>query len=390
MTKSIWKSASGYIYSIGNVNSYYFSTQPDANVVGATASLLLQCDEAQETNASKWDKEFLPMVAATNSTIVYYGTEWSDKTLLAREAENAINAQKADGIRRLFKIDTELVFREVPAYKKFVMKQVVKMGRNHPIIKTQYYNERIGSEGGLFPPERIAAMRGDHLAQVEESGSIYAFMIDVGGAEEGEEIDELEKTKKRDSTALTIVEVDLSTLEDELIKKPTYKVVYRQLWTGVQHSQLFVNIGALIDQWKPQKVVVDATGLGQGLSSFLLAKYPALVIPFLFTRKSKSDLGWGIIAMIETGRFKDHKDDTSQKREFITQLEHVKYKVTNDKKIAWSVPDGTRDIKTGELVYDDWVMSAAMAWVLDSELWTISESVIVEVDDIFEEMSEVY
>jgi hypothetical protein len=56
--------------------------------------------------------------------------------------------------------------------------------------------------------------------------------------------------------------------------------------------------------WKLSALVVDATGIGAGLTSFLadqLGRGPWRVVvePFVFTGKSKSDLSWTLVAMIE-------------------------------------------------------------------------------------------
>jgi hypothetical protein len=37
--------------------------------------------------------------------------------------------------------------------------------------------------------------------------------------------------------------------------------------------------------------------------------------------------------------------------------------------LRWSVPDATRDPKTGELVHDDLALSAALCAVLDEQDW---------------------
>ena len=84
--------------------------------------------------------------------------------------------------------------------------------------------------------------------------------------------------KKRDSTALTIVEVDLTSLADELIQAPTYRVVSRHEWVGVKHTTLYGRIKALADHWQARYLVVDATGVGAGLASFLDKALPGQVI----------------------------------------------------------------------------------------------------------------
>ena len=52
----------------------FLSAHEQSNVVGATADLLLEVDEAQDVDEEKFAKEFLPMAAAQNATIVLYGT----------------------------------------------------------------------------------------------------------------------------------------------------------------------------------------------------------------------------------------------------------------------------------------------------------------------------
>jgi hypothetical protein len=55
-------------------STMFFSADPDSNVVGATASLLLEIDEAQDVTHEKFDRDFRPMAATTNATTVMYGT----------------------------------------------------------------------------------------------------------------------------------------------------------------------------------------------------------------------------------------------------------------------------------------------------------------------------
>ncbi|HUT20298.1 MAG TPA: hypothetical protein VM366_14170, partial [Anaerolineae bacterium] len=58
----------GYIVEVGNARAFFFSADPHSSVVGGTASILLECDEAQDVQETKWDKDFEPMTASTNAT----------------------------------------------------------------------------------------------------------------------------------------------------------------------------------------------------------------------------------------------------------------------------------------------------------------------------------
>ena len=50
----------------------FFSASPESNVVGATADLLLEIDEAQDVSPEKFDRDFRPMAATCNATTILY------------------------------------------------------------------------------------------------------------------------------------------------------------------------------------------------------------------------------------------------------------------------------------------------------------------------------
>lgn len=415
LTRERWKKESGYIYRVGSARIFFLSGAPTANVVGATASTLLECDEAQDVLTSKWDKEFAPMAASTNATRVFWGTMWTSHTLLARELRLARLAEKQDGIRRAFVLCADDVANEVPAYGKFVADQITKLGRSHPLVKTQFFSEEIDAQCGMFPPERRILMQGENSYQLSAiSGQLYAMLLDVAGEDEGKVNGSQElQHAGRDSTALTVVQVDLSTLSDALIGKPTYRVVNRYLWTGEKHSMLYGQIKALAESWQARYIVVDATGIGAGLASFLDSAFPGQVIPFVFSAKSKSDLGWDFISVIETGRYKEPKIASSESRivsgiesenvsdfsrliilssRFWKQVEFCQSTVLDGpgKVMQWGVPDGVRDPESGEILHDDLVISAALCAVLDKQPWGMGESYIVSQNDPLQGMKQAF
>lgn len=300
-------------------------------------------------------------------------------------------------------MDADGVAAEVPAYGQFVADQVARLGRNHPFVRTQYYSEEIDAEGALFDARRLALMRGEHPAtETPLAGRAYAFLLDVAGEDESAaDGSEIILNRGRDSTALTIVEIDLASLADELINAPTYRVVNRVEWVGNKHTQLYGLIKALVQHWDPRYLVIDATGVGAGLASFLEKAYPHKVIPFVFSQKSKSDLGWNYLAVIETGRYKEYKLSDKRagfgrlanlQRVFFQQAEACQQQVLEGpaKMLRWGVPDGTRDQRTGELVHDDLLISAAMCSLLDEQEWGLAISEVIGSADPLEGMKEVY
>lgn len=396
----LWVKESGYIYRIGTARIFFLSGAPAAHVVGATASTLLACDEAQDVPIAKWDKEIAPMAASTNATRVFWGTAWTSQTLLAREKRACLKAQAQDGVRRVFEITADDVRSEVPAYGAFVDAQIAMLGRNHPFVKTQFFSEEIDGQSGMFPPERISLMKGEHSSRSEPvEGALYAFLLDVAGEDENargldvdtETVTDLQNPG-RDATALTIVEVDLAPMADDLIRAPRYLVIGRRLWVGARHAVLYSRLKALIERWQPRRIVVDATGVGAGLASFLEKAFPQRVLPFLFTAKSKSTLGWDFLSVIETGRYKEHRNPTQEQSLFWRQIAACQMEILGgaEHRMRWGVPDGRRCPQSGEVLHDDLVISASMVALLDEQKWGTAESTIIQGRDPLADLKPVF
>src|SRR3972149_3258463 len=169
---------SGYIVEVGEARAMFFSAEPRASTVGATADLLLEGDEAQDIKASKGDKDFEPMKASTNATSVLWGTAWTTNTLLYQAKQAALRQQAKDGVRRYFEYPADVVAQYVPAYAAPVADRRERLGARHPLIVTQYDLKEIDHEGGLFPDARQALMRGTHeRRRAPEPGKQYALLV---------------------------------------------------------------------------------------------------------------------------------------------------------------------------------------------------------------------
>lgn len=405
IVRPLWCKEQSYIYRVGEARLFFLSGSPTANVVGATASTLLECDEAQDVDIEKWDKEIAPMAASANATRVFWGTAWTSNTLLAREKRLALQAQEQDGVRRVFQLTANDVSMEVPSYGKFVAAEVARHGRSNPYIRTQYFSEEIDGASGMFPEERLALMQGAHPpAAAPRPGGIYAFSIDVGGEDFSSAGSGGTADAQHDSTAITVFEVDFSGIDDELQLGPRFKTVYRKQWAGLSHVSVFRQAAALAQLWNPQRIIVDATGVGEGLASLLLKTYGTVVVPFKFTQASKSDLGWKFIAMVESGRFQEYQpppptqnaesdrqqgDLAAMQNLFYEQCRRAAFEVLPGpgKTCRWGVPDAARSEITGAPLHDDLLLSAALAAELLSEAWGRAESAIIPSYDPIQEMN---
>lgn len=357
----------GYIVEVGQASARFLSAAESANPRGQTASLLLVANEAQDIDPAIWDARFDPMAASTNATTVFLGTVWDRNGLLHRQMAHLAEMEARDGVQRVYKAPWGVVSEELPAYGERVRARIEQFGPQHPFIRTEYELEVLDGEGGLFPPQRLAQLQGDHpRIHRAEPGQRYAGLLDVAGEEEaGRGPNSFDNASRRDSTALTVVEVDARGRE-----LPAYRVVDRMAWTGVRHTALHAQLLDLVQNvWGMSALVVDATGVGAGLASFLgdaLSRGPRRVIvePFVFSGASKSELGWDFVGLIDGGRLKEYADDGEElTRIYRHQLAACTYEVLPGpgRLLRWSVPANRG--------HDDLLISAALTARLDKIDW---------------------
>jgi hypothetical protein len=381
ITRGRWKKSSDFMRMIGQARVTFFSGDGQANVVGATASLLLIVNEAQDISPSKYDRDISPMAASTNATRVIVGTAWTNTTLLARELRVCQRLEAADGIRRVFVSTADEVRKFNADYGTFVDQEVARLGRNHPFIKSQYFCEEIDTQVGLFNATRRLLMQGDedgHASPVP--GEDYAFLLDVAGQDMnrmGADGDQVLANPGRDSVALTIATLDLSSLET--LQAPTYRFVNRQQWTGENHLVIFGKLKNLVETWNPLNIVMDASGVGEGLWAMLDKAFPGRVLPVKYSQQTKSEIGWRYLAIIETGRVKDCCPSDRVR----AQYDACQYEVMPgpSKQLKWCVPEGARSAD-GELIHDDALMADSLIAILDKLDWSVgTEPVVVTPTD---------
>ncbi len=172
---------------------------------------------------------------------------------------------------------------------------------------------------------------------------------------------------ERDSTNLKIVEIDTRTVA--LLGKPSYLTAFRKEWKGESHVKVFGALRALVETWRPRKIVIDASGVGEGLWSLLDNAFGGdTVIPVKFTAQLKSQLGYGFIGIVESGRYREYQPFPETLR---IQLDNCRSEIMPgpSKTMRWGVPDGTRDPGSGEMVHDDDLTTAALCCILDRLEW---------------------
>jgi hypothetical protein len=347
----IWTSELGYIIRLGNARSIFLSADESANVVGNTAHLLLEIDEAQDVSKEKYSKEFKPMGATTNVTTVHYGTTWDDATLLEEVKQTNLELERKDGVRRHFRYDWHEVARYNPDYRVYVEAERERLGEKHPLFLTQYCLLPIHGGGGFLSRQQRAQLQGEHPRRHQpEAGRIYVAGIDFAGEAEAEDPN---ARPRQDSTVVTIGELDFSVC-DQLQKQPRLKLVEHYRWTGVKHTDLYAQLVDILKTvWRCRKVVVDATGIGQPVFSFLREALGTRVSGFTFTVQSKSELGFNLLATINSGRLKMYAaDGSAENQEFWVEMERARSQYRPNQTMNFYVDPGQG--------HDDFLMSLAL------------------------------
>jgi len=332
----------------------FFSADPESNVVGATADLLLEIDEAQDVSPDKFDKDFRPMASTTNATTVLYGTAWSDDTLLARQRATNLEIEARTRQRRHFEYDWRACAEANPHYRQFVAAEIERLGEEHLAIQTQYFLRSISGAGSFFNDLQRALLDGNHAWESgpdPEASGCYVAGLDVGG-EERADPDDPEKTNlKRDSTVLTIGHVQYNELQ-----LPAVEIVHQVWWTGRSYPEQYAAILTLCALWDIRRLVIDNTGQGAGLASLLIEKLgPERVEAYTFTRPSKSRLGYQLLALVNSGRLKLYRPQGAPpeiSNECRAQIRKARYSLPAPETINFYV--------TPDEGHDDFLISLAL------------------------------
>ena len=314
----------GRTFRFHRARQLFLSAHSSSNVVGNTADTLLEVDESQDVSPDKFNRDFMPMGASSNVTTVHYGTAWDDQSLLEQAKQSNLELQRSDGIRRHFEFDWQAVAKFNPHYKRYVEAERLRLGSDHPLFLSQYCLTPVSNDGRFLDNTRLALLQGNHCRlRVPLAQRTYVAGIDLAGESDGPANGGLRANEPlRDSTVVTIGE--LCSLDDGSgFVLPSLRVVEHYWWTGRPHTEIFSSLVHILkENWGCRRVIVDATGIGAGVAAFLRKRLGSSIVkPFTFTARSKSKLGFDLLASVNSGRLQIYKPDGSpESQEFWSQI----------------------------------------------------------------------
>ena len=220
----------GNCVRLGRARQLFLSAEPSSNIVGHTADLLLEIDEAQDVDIDKFDKELRPMAASTGATTVFYGTAWDDANLLERAKQAHLEAERRDGVRRHFEYDWQVVAARNPAYERFVVGERERLGADHPLFLTP-----VLPAARCPAPDACSARRSSRCCTARTrasmrrvAGETYVAGLDVAG-----EAVEAGGEAGHDATVLTIG-ARAGAGRGGRWRRAAIEVVRHYAWTGAR------------------------------------------------------------------------------------------------------------------------------------------------------------
>lgn len=326
LTMGRWRCQEGFLYSLGKARLMMLSSDKHASVVGATASIALDMDEAHHTDRDKFEEEFQPMRARTNAPCILWGVAAAGQDLL--ESYRRTNEEQGHPELNL-RYPAAMWCEENPQYAAHYEERVRTLGRDHPVIQTQYdLNPVEALDAYLSPRQRESILSGTHERQdAPIAGRQYCAVIDIGGDDELERDDQTVRmdNPSQDSTALIIGEVDWTR---RVYDWPEFRIVNIFWWTGMNLTEQQETITAILRRWWPEGCVIDGRGLGLQLARSVKSVLPQTEVYEASTTSVTHDL-FDFLARVNNGTVKMYRtsEDRAEDREFISQLTHTRREV---------------------------------------------------------------
>lgn len=307
-----YRPRAGYMMECGRASLAFLSADPHASVVGATASLLLEVDEAQDVDKAKFDKDFSPMRASTGAPVVFYGTAWTDSTLLERAKRDVLEGRTGGAV---FRVPWDVAAESNPAYGEYVEGEIRRLGKDHPLIRTQYNLIPLESGGYMLSPQTLSLMAGQHWRAERRTNEAQIIAgLDFAGADEmAGELSSLMVGSSRDSVALSVGELNWVRIADGIVE-PHVRCLARYEWTNVHPTALH---GALYEilwnRWRVERLHCDSTGIGATGTAFLAAsinkpkRERVIAVNFDSGWETHTRLATQFVAAAQGARFSDYQ-----------------------------------------------------------------------------------
>lgn len=290
-------------YGLSNGSTLTGQTASRSSKIESKTYDLVICEEAQELDDLKVQKSIEPMVTATGGTILKVGTTGTRKSdFLSEIRRNEKRNRKQPDKRLLYHLeyDYKEIIRQKREqydidgkrfhlnYEKIIGRQLEKRGADAEAFKLSYAL-MWQLETGMFMTDkdwlRITNRRKNFKHGLEGDESFIVAGLDIA--------------KEYASTVLTIASVEYTN--GPIPNKEILKFIEI---TGMSYAEQIKTLVSWLDHYEVDRLVADYTGVGKAVIDMLVYEAGSWleIIPYTFTRASKSDMWVALRDDIEQGR----------------------------------------------------------------------------------------
>ena len=285
------------------------SASEGSNIEGDSYMLII-VDEAQDVGNFKYLKSISPMGAFYNATKILIGTSTTFKGFFFESINRNKEEYKNGGKRNHFEYDYHTVIKYNPRYEKYLEGEKKRLGENSDEFQMAYCLKWILERGMFFDPKLFEKMADKSAGlSIFDTKKVHVAGIDLG--------------KKMDSTVVTVIEVDwdnpviVEKSHSGDVDVPDYigYNVYIKAWLEIQGdnwNEQYDQIMDFLSNFNVARIVMDGTGVGDAIYDRMRANLDIEVIPYVFSRQSKSEMYKHLNTECRAGRVHYPADEETQ------------------------------------------------------------------------------
>lgn len=322
---------------------------PRARIEGRTYHLIL-VDECQDAEERVVNKSVAPMAAATNGTMVFSGTPTYVKGVFWRAIQtNKRMATRRGARKNHFEADWKTVAKYNENYKKFVSKEILRIGQDSDEFKLSYRLQWLLDRGMFTTSEKMDELS-DKSMQIQHAWMKSPVIVGIDPA------------RKVDSTIVTVCWVGWDYPDQ--FGRYEHRVLNWLDLTGVEWEAQYHRIVEFLSNYYVFAIGVDQGGVGDTVVSRLRVLMPGVEVVGVQSDRSSQTQRWRyLMDLMRDGRigWPGHAKTRSLRtwRKFRQQMEDAEIRYEGPHIIV-EAPD-----ETG--AHDDYVDSLAIATSISEE-----------------------
>jgi hypothetical protein len=322
---------------------------PRAKIEGRTYHLML-VDECQDAEEKVVNKSISPMGASTNATMVFTGTPTYTKGVFFKQIQINKRAGTKRGARQNhYEADYKTVGKYNQNYKKFVAKEILRIGLDSDEFKLSYRLIWLLDRGMFTTAEKLELL-GDKTMQMQHAWHKSGVIVGIDPA------------RKVDSTVVTVVWIGWDYPDQ--FGRFEHRILGWLDLTGVEWEEQYFRIVEYLSNFHIFAIGVDQGGVGDTVISRLRVLMPGVEVVGVGSDRSTQSRRWKyLLDLMRDGKigWPAHAKTRSLRvwRKFRQQME--------DAEIRFEGPHVIVEAPEEQGAHDDYVDSLAIAVSLSEE-----------------------